>query len=134
VNPESIKNTEKLINALEGKIADFNSLYNRKIRVSQAKQVFVKAAQDHGDHNLIEYCFARLNLFLRIASGDFSSFSSKGGQNLQTINIASSIQLNEDDFSAANSDIKKYDIDFELNSINDVYLDYKPLSLVSSLL
>lgn len=131
MSTQSIQISEKIINALETKVERFNSEHNKRIKLSQAKQVFVKSAPDRGDHDLVEYCFARVNLFLRIASGNFELKPLKVS-NIGAINIASSIELDKSDFDQAAQDIKDFELDFQVSSIGELYLDYKPLSLVSS--
>ena len=127
----AIQNSEKIIVALEAKAESFNKDNGKRIKTSQMKQVFTNAAKECQTNNILEYSFARINLFLRIATGNFEIKAFKVN-NLGAINFASSIELDQSDFDKAAQDIKDFDLNFEISSVDELYLDYKPLSLVSS--
>lgn len=128
---EAIQNSKKIIAALEAKADSFNKAHGKRIKLSQMKQVFTNAAKECQTNNILEYSFARINLFLRIASGNFEVKAFKMGS-FGAINFASSIELEQSDFNKAAQDILSFGLDFEVSSIDDLYLDHKPLSLVSS--
>jgi len=130
VSEKSIEKSKQIIQALEAKADEFNSAHFKKVSVAQLKKVFHRALKECYE---IEYCFARINLFLRISSGDFT-YKHYQADNLQRINIAASIELEESDFDKAKKDIEKFEIDFKISSIDNLYLDYTPLSFVSSVL
>ena len=112
--------------------------------LSELKQVYREAAKNHGQSNkLSEWCLAKVNMFLRMKSGEavYKNTAKKEkremtGLELDTgvISYQSSFDLSvnwepsAEDISLASKDLEEKELDFDFKSIDNLYLDdYKQI-------
>lgn len=119
--------SSKLITCLKNVAKNHNANYSKKVNLYQLKEVFSHASeiyQSSNDVSKVLYSLARVEMFLRILSGDylFPSFAAKEVIDA-SIDASNIWNPSEKDFSIARDNIKKFDLDFKFNSIEDLYLE-----------
>jgi len=124
----AIKNSNKIIEILESIAQKFNDEHSKKVRPESLKKVFISAAKNkQSDLSNIKFCFAKVSSFLKLSSGNlesFKSFSFNKGR------AASNFDFVDSDVVFAQSIIEEFGVDFDFSSIDELYLDTKPLSII----
>ena len=119
-----IVRSARIVSLLESKIKTHNTTNQKKISVSQAKAVFQNGASTWNADSkikLIEHSLAYFNAFL-------SAVRDNGVNVAKRINKKSSLQdvkfsLLEEDFASASEDVKKFDLNFDCENLDSLYLD-----------
>lgn len=132
---KGIEFSKKVIEGLKNKVKLHNSKHSKKVTLGQLKKVFRRGAGAFsGSHrpglSRVAWAMARVNTFLRMVSGGkvkdayrkADSDIVRAAYNQYT--IEAEMELGEEDFLAAEQDIKDYNLnDFDFNSIEELYLD-----------
>jgi hypothetical protein len=125
---EGVEFSKKILSVLEAKLKSHNSTHSKRVRLHQLRSVFcngVKAERNPEAGNT-ENGLARVNLFLRIASGNIEDinldFNKKPSYN-KLVDITDHFVPSSEDFDKAKSDIENYDLDYPYEDIEELYLD-----------
>jgi len=144
---ESIEFSSKLVDYLSLQAKAFKKSNERALTGDQLKKVYCHAAREgnnQGVDNLNLYALARVHMFLRLKSGekmDVKTDSSKGTKATElkledaqkTIRLSNFIDISEswipsqEDFDKAQKEMDENDLKHEYDSIEDLYLEYKPI-------
>ena len=146
---ESISYSIKLVDFLCNKAKNFSNKDSSSLTLNQLKRVYCHSArlgeiQRTDDINL--YALARVNMFLRLKSGDKMIQITEGSEAADSItelqletqtckNPSKFIDISEEwipsagDFSKAAEEIKENNLEYSYKSINNLYLEYEPLEL-----
>lgn len=122
--------TNRIITALKNKVSNHNQNCQSKVNLNQLKQVFIEGASSKvGEHSLLICGFARVNMFLRLLNSESLIKQFKSSSNMPVsvlkglvLNIASVLTPDIYDFISAAEDIENNKLDFNFNSINDLYI------------
>ena len=123
-NDKTVEFSKKILAALQDKVKSHNSENNKKVNINQVKKVYRNTPSDK---NFNQLALARVNMFLRMVRG----ISTYVGPNInlsKAINnkyiIDASFNPSMEDINKADEDINNFNLnDFELNSIEELYLD-----------
>lgn len=137
---EAVKFSVKVIEALSDKVKAHNSGCQRKVTLNALKKVYRRAAGNvyavpyQLETKNGEWAMARVNVFLRLLSGDQLPLPSDVSTTIASSSVVTEIDATEQwlpeeqDFIHAREDIKRYNLDFNFKNINQLYLeDYKSL-------
>lgn len=137
---EAIRFSVKVIEALSDKVKAHNLSCPRKVTLNALKKVYRRAAGNvyavpyQLETKNGEWAMARVNVFLRLLSGDQLPLPSDVSMTVASNSAITEIDATEQwlpeeqDFVNAREDIKKYNLDFDFKNINQLYLeDYKTL-------
>ena len=124
---EAIDLSCRIIEVLDGKVLEHNENYpQNKTGLNQLKEVFRKSSEDcSNEENCMEVGMARVNMFLRLVKGDKMEISNVSSAN-KIIDISNSLILNEEDVEQAKADIEKYNLNFNFETSNDLFLERDP--------
>lgn len=112
IKEEAIAFSSKVIHLLKSKAKDFNSKNTNKINFLDLKRIFCNACDLESDTKTkIEIALASVNMFIRFSSG--------------SIDLTKGILPSEEDYSLALEEIKKDNLNFKFNSIEDFYINEK---------
>jgi hypothetical protein len=122
-----VEYSHRVIDALKAKAKEYNLTGTKKVYFYQLKSVFIKGAAVKIEGKTINDCgFARVNMYLRHLNtaelledirgleGDFTAGS---------LDFTKSLSPKEADFAIASEDIKKYNLDFDVDSIEELYIE-----------
>ena len=132
-NDDAVSFSVKVIEALEKKMREHNTASSNKVSLKQLKKVYRRAAGNvfadvpDTDGNKGKWAMARVNMYLRILNGEplpretYASidFDFVG----KDIDLIDAVIPTKEDFLKASEDIEKFDLNYEFNNINDLYLD-----------
>jgi len=123
-----IEYSNKIVAALEAKAKKHNKENERKkTKVDTLKKVYKSSALDYQPSEDITknlWCMARVNMFLKLLCGKLADVELKKIENeQQDFDISSSLIPSETDIELAKEDIKNYNLDFNFENVNDLYLD-----------
>ena len=126
---EAINYSCKIIEALAKKKEEHNK-ENPEVNLTELKSVFRKGSLDcKEEKTCLQLGFARVNLFLRMKMGDVliseisESISFNEVRANSLIDVSEYIYPSEKDFIQADEDIKKFKLDFNFNSSEELYLE-----------
>lgn len=135
---EAIDFSIKIADLLAEKAKEFNSNNKRRITVHQLKGVFCSGIDDHApsesDCSNTEWAIARVNMYLRMVSGELQKLS-ENLDNTQRVSYNKFVEItanwipSEEDFSAAKRAVKKRNLHFMFDSVEELYLNYQPINL-----
>ena len=112
IKEEAIAFSSKIINILKSKEKDFNRKNKNKIDFLDLKRIFCRACGlETETKTKVEVALANVNMFIRFSSG--------------TIDITKGISPSEEDYSLALEEIKKDNLNFNFNSVEDLYINEK---------
>ena len=129
---DAITFSTKVIEMLKNKVKDHNSNHSRKVNLTQLKKVYRRGAGAFSSSHRPGmtrggWAVARVNMFLRMMSGGKVKDSyRKADQDVakaSEIDVTGSWEPNDSDFSEANNDIQEYNLDYDFEDENDLYLD-----------
>lgn len=124
----AILNSKRVIASLKKIVREHNAESEQKVTFNQLKQVFVEGTErgDGGDSTL-HRGYARVNMFCRLfKSNSFvSEFKNSAAKVTKSdlIDFSNYIGPSEQDFVSAASDMKRFEINFTIASIDDLYFD-----------
>jgi hypothetical protein len=128
----------KIVDILAGKAKEFNSNNKRRITTRQLKKVFCSGIDDHdpneSNHSNTEWAIARVNMYLRIVSGELKKLS-ENLDNAQQVSYNKFVEItanwtpSREDFSAAKDVVKKHNLHFAFKNTEELYLNYQPINL-----
>jgi len=138
--------SNNVVLALEEKVNTHNDEYESKINTAQLKKVYREACKNEKENKNL-YALARINMFIRMKRDNKISFANKRKEPKKELSglsfekpgvtrVDKYIDLTkawlplDEDFLLAEADIKKYNLHYKFNSIDDLYLDeYKRIEL-----
>jgi len=145
---ENVAFSSKLVDYLSLQVKDFKKSSKDTLTTNQLKKVYCHAAREGKSQNVEDlnlYALARVHMFLRLKSGgkmaiksDSSDLAKATGLELEEpqkriklssfIDISESWAPNEDDFKKAEKEMDENDLKYEYDNIEDLYLEYEPIT------
>lgn len=124
------------IEALEKKVKDHNSNYDRKVTLYQLKQVFCAALDEplvFDDISNTTLAFARVNMYLRMVSGNVGKLNDilKSGHRIaysKFIEISANWAPSKEDLQGAASLVESHNLHYKFSSTEELYLNYQPIN------
>ena len=121
-----------IINALVEKVEAHNSSQPKKVTLHQLKKVFCDSLEDYmesEDVSNTEWAFARVNLYLRIASGEHAetlkAVNTYKKPNL--IEISANWHPSQNDIETAKSEVQKRGLNYQFNNLDELYINFQPI-------
>ena len=121
-----------IINALVEKIEAHNSSQSKKVTLHQLKKVFCDSLEDYmqnEDVSNTEWAFAKVNLYLRIASGEHAGtvnvVNTYKKPNL--IEVSANWLPSQKDIDAAKLTVQEKKLIYAFESIDDLYINFQPI-------
>ena len=113
-----VEYSNKIVGVLQSKVKEYNKENkNKKTNIRILKKVFRNASREFPEEcdNVTKtlWCMARVNAYLGLASGDLK----------RNFDCSASIIPSEDDFVKAKTDVEKFNLNFDFDNIDDLYLD-----------
>jgi len=132
----NINKSIKIVEVLKEKAKEHNSKNpSQKVDISQLRAVFCRGAAQHQGFLYITldkclFSLARVNMHLRQKTGEVIKISNlKEKRFIFELDISESFLPNEEDVTKAKADMEKYEVNFDFESINDLYLDVEPIKM-----
>lgn len=131
---EAVEFSKKVITALEDKLKLHNSEHSKLVKLYQLKSTFCRGAKmrtKDSELNIVEWGFARVQMFLRISAGEINNINLELEENSSynsLMDIASHFTPSEDDFEQAKTDSEHYDLDCHFDNVDELYVDERPES------
>lgn len=131
-NEEAISFSSKVVEVLKSKAKEHNKEHLKKVNLDQLKKIFRKGSSAYTvSHELgvsrTAWCLARVNTFLRMMSGQpVKSSYLKIGKNIikaSEIDISDNWEPNNEDISQSERDITDFNLDYDFEDENDLYLE-----------
>ena len=128
--------SNKIVGILDGKCENHNKAYERKVTLSQLKDVYrgtwgFEALGD--DCSVNKLALARVNMFLKIVGErKIASTYNRVGQNLinasledeRDLDMSPNFYPDEEDFISAENDIRAHSLnDYDFSDVNSLYLE-----------
>ena len=130
---DAITFSTKVIEMLKNKVKDHNSNHSRKVNLTQLKKVYRRGAGAFSSSHRPGmtrggWAAARVNMFLRMMAGksvkdSYRKADSDVARSSASIDISDSWELEDVDFAQAEIDIKEYDLNYDFENIEELYLD-----------
>ena len=126
---KAIEFSKKVIDFLEDTIKAYNSKNDKKIKLSQAKKMYCVGARMRGhdsEYTANEWALARVNLFLRIVSGNIEEVNldiSKKTSYNKLMDITDHIVPSDEDLTKARTDSESHELDYPYENIEDLYIE-----------
>ena len=130
---DAITFSTKVIEMLKNKVKDHNSKHSRKVNLTQLKKVYRRGAGAFSSSHRPGmtrggWAAARVNMFLRMMAGksvkdSYRKADSDVARSSASIDISDSWELEDIDFSQAEIDIKEYDLNYNFEDVEELYLD-----------
>jgi hypothetical protein len=130
---EAVNFSVKVIEALEKKMREHNSASSNKVSLKQLKKVYRRAAGNvfadvpEVRDNKGKWAMARVNMYLRILNGEPLPRETCATVNFnygeKDIDLIDAVIPAEQDFLKASEDIERFNLDYNFESISDLYLD-----------
>jgi hypothetical protein len=125
-----VEYSNRIVDALSAKVQGHNKSKPKTVtNIKILKKVYRNAARDYETNENLSrsaWCMARVNMFLRLASGEMSELQVGQGKKStlgKYLDISEHFVPSEGDVSASLEDLKKYNLNFDFDSVNDLYLD-----------
>ncbi len=125
--------SNKIVGILNGKCENHNKAYERKVTLSQLKDVYKRtwALELLGDDCPInKFALARVNMFLKIVGeGKVTNAYCRTDLNLaeasfKDLDVSPNFYPDEEDFILAENDIRVHNLnDYDLRDVDDLYLE-----------
>jgi len=141
----AIKFSSKLIFAFSEKRKAHNKNNSNKVSIKEIKEEYRIGAGDCLGKDPNSEGLARVNMFLRMKSESKSHFEKEvkeekvmeglifeenPDESIIEYDISNDWRPNQDDFSVAKEDVEKFDLNFNLKNLDDLYIDeYKKLDI-----
>ena len=132
-NGDAITFSTKVIEMLKNKVKDHNSKHSRKVNLTQLKKVYRRGAGAFSSSHRPGmtrggWAEARVNMFLRMMAGksvkdSYRKADSDVARSSASIDISDSWELEDIDFAQAEIDIKEYDLNYNFEDVEELYLD-----------
>lgn len=132
-NGDAITFSTKVIEMLKSKVKDHNSKHSRKVNLTQLKKVYRRGAGAFSSSHRPGmtrggWAAARVNMFLRMMAGksvkdSYRKADSDVARSSENIDISDSWELEDIDFAQAEIDIKEYDLNYNFEDVEELYLD-----------
>lgn len=124
---ECIILSNKLVELFKIKAREYNEINSSKMHLQKILNVFCSAAEDFSERansskTMNEWCLARVHGFLRIFSSKSIKFSSKRSLIGKEIDLTKNWAPSEEDFSSAQVDIEIYNLKYNFNDVDELYL------------
>ncbi len=130
---DAITFSTKVIEMLKNKVKDHNSNHSRKVNLTQLKKVYRRGAGAFSSSHRPGmtrggWAAARVNMFLRMMAGksvkdSYRKADSDVARSSASIDISDSWELEDVDFAQAEIDIKEYDLNYDFENVEELYLD-----------
>ena len=130
---DAITFSTKVIEMLKNKVKDHNSNHSRKVNLTQLKKVYRRGAGAFSSSHRPGmtrggWAAARVNMFLRMMAGksvkdSYRKADSDVARSSSSIDISDSWELEDVDFAQAEIDIKEYDLNYDFENVEELYLD-----------
>jgi hypothetical protein len=130
---DAITFSTKVIEMLKNKVKDHNSKHSRKVNLTQLKKVYRRGAGAFSSSHRPGmtrggWSAARVNMFLRMMAGksvkdSYRKADSDVARSSTSIDISDSWELEDIDFAQAEIDIKEYDLNYDFENVEELYLD-----------
>lgn len=130
---DAITFSTKVIEMLKNKVKDHNSKHSRKVNLTQLKKVYRRGAGAFSSSHRPGmtrggWAAARVNMFLRMMAGksvkdSYRKADSDVARSSENIDISDSWELEDIDFAQAEMDIKEYDLNYNFEDVEELYLD-----------
>ena len=130
---DAITFSTKVIEMLKNKVKDHNSKHSRKVNLTQLKKVYRRGAGAFSSYHRPGmtrggWAAARVNMFLRMMAGksvkdSYRKADSDVARSSASIDISDSWELEDIDFAQAEIDIKEYDLNYNFEDVEELYLD-----------
>ena len=131
---KAIEFSKKVIEALKNKVKEHNSKNKKKVTLGQLKKVFRRGAgafssSHRPGQSRVSWAMARVNMFIKMVSGGKVKDSYKKADSdivkasINDFVIEAELELTDEDFIQAQEDIKDYNLDFDFNNVDELYLD-----------
>ena len=129
----SIGFSNKIVGILDGKCKIHNEDYERKVTLSQLKDVYkgtwaLELLEDNCSVN--KFALARVNMFLKIVGeGKITNAYCRTNQNLaeasfKDLDVSPNFYPDEEDFILAEDDIRTHNLDdYDFRDVDDLYLE-----------
>ena len=130
---EAVEFSKKLLGFLEQEIKKFNSKNERKLRLSQARKMYclgTKLKEQDEEYTTNEWGLARVNLFLRIISGNIEELNldiSKKTSYNKLMDITHQLIPTLEDFQKAKNDSRDHELHYPYEDIEELYIEEKPI-------
>jgi hypothetical protein len=129
---KAIQFSAKVIEMLKNKVKNHNAKHSRKVNLTQLKKVYRRGAGAFSSSHRPgmtrgRWAAARVNMFLRMMAGkpvkDSYRKADSDVARASEFDISDSWEPNDSDFSQADTDIQDYNLDYDFEDENDLYLD-----------
>jgi hypothetical protein len=129
---KAIEFSAKVVEALKSKVREHNSKYSKKVSLSQLKKVYRRGAGAFSSSHRPgktrgQWAMARVNTFLRMMAGktvkDAYRKADSDVARASEIDVTGSWEPNDGDFAQGDNDIQDYNLDYDFQDENDLYLD-----------
>ena len=123
----------KVIEMLKNKVKNHNAKHSRKVNLTQLKKVYRRGAGAFSSSHRPGmtrggWAAARVNMFLRMMAGksvkdSYRKADSDIARSSENIDISDNWELEDIDFAQAEIDIKEYDLNYDFEDVEELYLD-----------
>lgn len=126
---QAIDFSNKVVEILQSKLKEFNSKHEKRIRISQAKEIYCLGARlrpSDSEFTMNEWALARVNLFFQISSGNIEEVNldiSKKTSYNKLMDITNIIVPSNEDLHKAKLEAQDYDMDYPYDNIEDLYIE-----------
>jgi|LULG01.1.fsa_nt_gb hypothetical protein len=123
---EAVSFSIKIIDVLDVKMRDHNKSSSNKVTLNDLKEVYSHGAKNchqtqDEDKNCGLWALARVNMFLRLKSGErMNNFSLADSQSLD---ISDGWVPSENDFENAAKEMRELGLEYNFSSVEELYLD-----------
>lgn len=125
--------SNKVIESLKNKVKEHNSKNSRKVTLNQLKKVYRRGAGAFSSSHRPgktrgQWALARVNMFLRMMSGKsvkdaYRKADSDVARASDLIDISDYWEIEDIDFENAEADIKQFDLNYDFEDVEELYLD-----------
>jgi hypothetical protein len=129
----------QIVKALEDKVKTHNKSSNFRINIKQLKEVYVNGAklfedthiwsEQFPEKNAGEWAMARIHMFLRMRAGNKVLSDNSPIKSGEFIDISATWCPTDDDFKSARDDIKNYELNYNFDSIEELYINEGPVTV-----
>lgn len=132
---EMIEASCKIVETLNAKLKIYNEEFcDNQANLKDLTEVYLRGAGDcseakDSDTNCNLWGIARVNMFLRMKSGQKMEVSKGRITTNDLIDISEWFVPSEEDFNKAKEDLEKYEMNFNFTNAEELYLEYQHLGL-----
>jgi hypothetical protein len=129
---KAIEFSAKVIEMLKNKVKNHNAKHSRKVNLSQLKKVYRRGAGAFSSSHRPGmtrggWAAARVNMFLKMMAGkpvkDAYRKADSDVARASELDITDNWLPNDDDFLQAEADIKEFNLDYDFENVEDLYLE-----------